>query len=105
VKNEYINNTCGSIYLLITTIRGVIAAAKYIPCIHSILINHKSIIQSQKFLDGRRAQGKVTHETSGSHSGENEDGCFLGCSTFYSGRSLPMFQRCLMLPISSRKHL
>jgi hypothetical protein len=34
----------------------------------------------------------------GSHGGEYEDGCLLGCSAVYSGRSLPTFQRSLLPP-------
>jgi hypothetical protein len=33
---------------------------------------------------------------------EEEDGCLLGCSAVYSGRSLPMFQRSLLPPSSAR---
>jgi hypothetical protein len=38
----------------------------------------------------------------GSHGGEYEDGCLLGCSTVLSGRSLPAFQRTLLPPSSRR---
>jgi hypothetical protein len=41
-----------------------------------------------------------TGEISGSHGGEYEDDCLLGCCAVLSGRSLPTFQRCL-LPSSS----
>jgi hypothetical protein len=34
----------------------------------------------------------------GSHAGEYEDYCLLGCDTVQSGRSLPMFRRNLLLP-------
>jgi hypothetical protein len=37
---------------------------------------------------------------SGSHCGEYEDGCLLGCSAVESGRSLPTFQRYLLPPLS-----
>jgi hypothetical protein len=40
-------------------------------------------------------------EISGSHGGEHEDGCLLGCCAVQSGRSLQTFQRYL-LPPSSR---
>jgi hypothetical protein len=39
------------------------------------------------------------YKTSGSHAGEYEDECLLGCCAVLSGRSLPTFQRCL-LPLS-----
>jgi hypothetical protein len=39
-------------------------------------------------------------EISGSHGGEHEDGCLLGCCAMQSGRSLPTFQRCLLPPSS-----
>jgi hypothetical protein len=32
-----------------------------------------------------------------------KDGCLLGCSTMYSGRSLPMFQMSLLLPTSGQR--
>jgi hypothetical protein len=38
----------------------------------------------------------------GSHGGEYEDGCLLGCSTVQSGRSLPTFQSSLLPPSSGR---
>jgi hypothetical protein len=38
----------------------------------------------------------------GSHAGEYEDGCLLGCSAVLSGRSLPTFQRSLLPPSSGR---
>jgi hypothetical protein len=38
----------------------------------------------------------------GSHAGEYEDGCVLGCSAVKSGRSLPTFQRSLLPPSSGR---
>jgi hypothetical protein len=31
---------------------------------------------------------------------EYEDDCLLGCCTMWFGRSLPMFQKCLLLPSS-----
>jgi hypothetical protein len=39
-------------------------------------------------------------EFSGSHGGEYEDGCLLGCCAVKSGRSSPTFQRCLLCPSS-----
>jgi hypothetical protein len=36
----------------------------------------------------------------GSHGGEYEDGCLLGCSAVQSGRSLPTIQRFLLPPSS-----
>jgi hypothetical protein len=38
----------------------------------------------------------------GSHGGEYEEGCLLGCSTVKSGRSLPTFQRSLLPPSSGQ---
>jgi hypothetical protein len=38
-------------------------------------------------------------EISGSHGGEYEDDCLLGCCVVESGRSLPKFQR-FLLPLS-----
>jgi hypothetical protein len=39
----------------------------------------------------------VHGEISGSHGGEYEDDCLLGCCTLQSGRSLPTFQKYLLL--------
>jgi hypothetical protein len=38
--------------------------------------------------------------TWGSHGGENEDGCLLGCSAVWTGVSLQAFQRSLLPPSS-----
>jgi hypothetical protein len=38
----------------------------------------------------------------GSHGGEYEDGCLLGCSAMKTGMSLPTFQRSVLLPSSER---
>jgi hypothetical protein len=42
------------------------------------------------------AQIEQTCEILGSHGGEYDDGCLLGCCTVWSGRSLSTFQRCLL---------
>jgi hypothetical protein len=42
------------------------------------------------------------YEFSGSNGGEYEDGCLLGYCFMWFGRSLPKFQRCLLLPSSGR---
>jgi hypothetical protein len=47
------------------------------------------------------SMNKVHCEILGSHNGEYEDDIFLGCCTVLSGRSLPMFLRCLLPPSSS----
>jgi hypothetical protein len=36
----------------------------------------------------------------GTHSGEHEDGCILGCSGMYTGISLPKFQKSVLPPSS-----
>jgi hypothetical protein len=41
-------------------------------------------------------QREVYSEISGSHGGEYEDGCLLGCCVVWSGGSSPTFQRCLL---------
>jgi hypothetical protein len=39
---------------------------------------------------------------SGSHSDDCENGCLLGCSTVYTGMSLPTFRRSVLPPSSGR---
>jgi hypothetical protein len=39
----------------------------------------------------------VLSDISGSHGGEYEDDCLLGCCAVWSGRSLLTFQRCFCL--------
>jgi hypothetical protein len=41
----------------------------------------------------------------GSHGGEYEDGCLLGCSAVWTGIKLPVFQRFLLPPSSGRWYL
>jgi hypothetical protein len=49
-------------------------------------------------------QGELvsTGEISGSHGGEYEGDCLLGCYAVLSGRSLPIIQRCFLPPSSGR---
>jgi hypothetical protein len=35
----------------------------------------------------------------GVYSGDYEDGCLLGCSAVWTGRSLPKFQRCVLIAL------
>jgi hypothetical protein len=42
--------------------------------------------------------GRSKFEISGSHGGEYEDGCLLGCCGMWTGMSLLMFETCLLLP-------
>jgi hypothetical protein len=44
----------------------------------------------------------ISSRISGSHGGEYEDGCLLGCCAVQSGRSLPTFQRCMLTQSSGR---
>jgi hypothetical protein len=63
----------------------------------------------RKFLPARSDVNSLKYSgnyvpcrTSGSQGGEYVDGCLLGCSAVQYGRSLPTFQRCLLLALSGR---
>jgi hypothetical protein len=43
---------------------------------------------------------QVTKRNLGSHGGEYEDGCLVGCWALWTGRILLTFQRCLLPPLS-----
>jgi hypothetical protein len=58
--------------------------------------------QTQWFTALPEKRDEEESKITGSHGGEFEDGCLLGCCPIKSGRCSPKFQRCLLPPSSGR---